>query len=208
MWLEHHVVFQLDHRPTDLVALWRGALEHTLMPEHVCVCAPMYACVTVHRWCLKDKCDVDWVSFFISQWGYGRIFPTDTPKSPSAVSLPHPLSHTHTHTHTQTHKHILYRHPQTQRRSWFTSDLRSLFTRIMKHCKPSHTRLCKFSNIMWHRHLQIKGQMFLERNPIWSRDFISCSSRWAKLLIQWPGANVSCVILNCSFLRCQFIRYT
>ena len=61
------MVFQLDHRPTDLVALWRGALEHTLMPEHVCVCAPMYACVTVHRWCLKDKCDVDWVSFFISQ---------------------------------------------------------------------------------------------------------------------------------------------
>lgn len=70
--------FNYTTRPPDPVTLWRGAFERAVMSEHVCVCVLMYACVTVHRWCLKDKCDVGCVSFFISQWGYGLMLPTDS----------------------------------------------------------------------------------------------------------------------------------
>lgn len=142
------MVFQLDHRPADLVALWRGVFEHAFMSEHVRVRVLMCACVTVHRWCLKDKCDVYCVSFFISQWGYGLIFPTDTLKV-RQLSLSPSFSHTHTHTstHTLSYKH---RGGHDLHLVWELKD--------MKHYKVSHTHPHKFSNIIWHWHLQIDNK--------------------------------------------------
>lgn len=76
--------------------LWPcGSLERrTPVCVRVCTCV----CVTAHRWCLKDKCDLDCVSFFISQWEQGLIFPMDV-QNPSAVSC---------NTHSSTHTHAVY----------------------------------------------------------------------------------------------------